>query len=61
MAQALLAKGQEQEEEWGVVREREREREGWVEPALGQGPAEIVCVLVVGQGFPTRRVFPAIT
>lgn len=47
MAQALLAKGREQEEEWGVV--REEEWEGWVETALGQGPVGIVCALIVGQ------------
>jgi len=61
MAQALLAKDQEQEQEqegeWSVV--REREWEGWVETALGRGPAEIVCVPVVGQGFLTRWELPA--
>jgi hypothetical protein len=57
MAQALLAKDQEQEGESGVV--REREWGGWVETALGRGPAEIVCVPVVGQRFLTKQVLLA--
>ena len=59
MAQALLAKGRAQEEEWGVV--REKGWEGWVETVLGQAPAGIVFVLAVGQGFLTKRVLPATT
>jgi len=57
MAQALLAKGREQEEEWGVV--REREWEGWVETVRGQVPVGVVCALIVGQGFLTKQVLPA--
>jgi hypothetical protein len=52
MAQALLAKGQEREGEWGVV--KEKGWEGWVETVLGQALAGIVCVLAVGQGFLTK-------
>jgi len=54
-----MVKVQELEEGWGealgkVWEERE-------EAALGQVPVEIVCVLVVGQGFLTRLVVPATT
>lgn len=31
----------------------------WVETALGQVPAGIVCAPVAGQGFPTRQALPA--
>jgi hypothetical protein len=57
MAQALLGRDREQEEEWGVV--WGEGWEGWVETALGRAPAGIVCVLAVGQGFLTKQVLPA--
>jgi len=59
MAQVLMVKVQEPEEGWGEALGKAWEER--VEAALGQVPVEIVCVLVVGQGFLTRLVVPATT
>jgi len=53
MVQVLMAKGQEQEEDWGVV------WAGWEEADLGRVPVGIVFAPVVEQKFLTRQVLPA--
>jgi hypothetical protein len=59
MAQALSVKGQEQVEEWGVVRVKGWAE--WEEVVLEQVPLGIVFALVVGQRFRMKWVFPATT
>jgi len=59
MAQALSVKGQEQVEEWGVVRVKGWAE--WEEVILGQAQVEAVFAPVVGQRFRMRWVSPATT
>jgi hypothetical protein len=57
MVQALMGKGRELAGDWDVVEVGAE----WVENAPAQVPVGIVCVLLVGQIFLTRRAFLAMT
>ena len=59
MAQGLMGKVQEQAGEWDVV--RKEGWEGWEEVVLGQVQKGIAFVPFVGQRFPTKQVFLAMT